>query len=147
MDFKNISSKYNCLWLIVFITFSCAQNTQEEVSTLRSEVLMLHDEVMPLIGDLKSLRKEVDKEANRLVKEDSITNAVRIYNLRGLADEMDLAFEGMFVWMRQYKANQDSMSREEVLLYLKEQKSMVQKVNQEINATLSTAKAELGKGS
>ncbi len=145
MEIKNLSLKFVYLFMIICFCKACTQNSQDEVTELRSEVLLLHDEVMPLMGDLKSLRTEVLKEADRLVKEDSVINAERINKLRVLAARMDAAFESMFVWMRQYQANQDSMSKDEKLRYLKEQRTMVEKVNQNINASLSTAKNELGK--
>ncbi|MDX5477052.1 MAG: hypothetical protein LPJ98_01245, partial [Cyclobacteriaceae bacterium] len=67
----------------------------------------------------------------------------RIQELKALSKQLDQAFEGMFIWMRQFKAPEEDMEKSEAIEYLNEQKVKVEKVNKDIKEALATAKQEL----
>jgi hypothetical protein len=131
--------------LFFFFFFSCKSERTDEISNLKEEVIGIHDEVMPFMGELKSLKKEVEIKSKGLHEQDSILNNDRINELNLLAGQLDSAFDGMFVWMRQYKSPEEGMDREEAKIYLLEQKEKVKLVNEEIKIALASAKKELGK--
>jgi len=124
---------------------SCNSEQKDEISKLKDEVIGLHDEVMPYMGELKSLKKEVETKSKNLFDEDSLLNQNKIEELDLLAKQLDSAFEGMFVWMRQYKSPEEDMDREAAKIYLLDQKSKVELVNKDIKEALASAKEVLVK--
>lgn len=103
---------------------------------LKDEVIAIHDEVMPHMGRLQSLQKELAEEADLLALEDSVVNFDQIALLRNTSTELGLAYEGMFVWMRQFEPEQGEMTKEEYEAYLNEQIILVETVKEDINQAL-----------
>jgi hypothetical protein len=135
---------FNGLFFLGLLTLiSCVSEKVDENQLLKDEVIAIHDEVMPHMGELKSLKKAVDNKSDSLGQQDSLANAMEIERLEQISVRLDEAFEGMFVWMRQFKAPEESMDEEEAKSYLLNQKVMVQKVNQDIKEALKIAKEEL----
>jgi hypothetical protein len=133
-------------FMLLVVQFACTSEKVDETKLLRDEVIAIHDEVMPLMGELKSLKKEIKIKTDSLIAQDSVVNAEKIHELRNLENQLEDAFEGMFVWMRQYKAPDESVDEKEAKAYLTEQKALVEKVNKDIKEALKAAKQELGKG-
>ncbi|MEP5611079.1 MAG: hypothetical protein ABJP45_02460 [Cyclobacteriaceae bacterium] len=125
------------LFLLVLVSTSCqpSKKVDEEkvvsLKALKDEVFELHDEVMPMMGDLRRVRKSL------MLQVDSIQeiNAEKGATLTGVADELNAANEGMMVWMRNFDPNFDG-SDEEVLKYLTAQKSSIEEVNRNMKETL-----------
>ncbi|MFN3802128.1 hypothetical protein [Belliella pelovolcani] len=140
---KIVFKSFSVFILFLFL-FSCGESKEEANQRLRAEVIEIHDEVMPFMGDLKTLRKKIAAKADELESSSESDNAEKVQELRLLAKQLDEAFDGMFVWMRQFKQNTDEMSVEEVEAYLLEQKSMIQKVHEDITSSMQLAKSELG---
>lgn len=123
----------------------CNSEKIDKTNLLRDEVIAIHDEVMPLMGELRSLKKELKIKADGLVEQDSLENAEKIHELRNIESQLEYAFEGMFIWMRQYKEPEESLDKNDAKAYLTEQKVLVEKVNKDIKQALKAAKKELGK--
>lgn len=118
--------------------FSCAPDTNDN-QALKEEVIAIHDEVMPKMGTLKFYQKRLTEEADQLSELDSVQYQDEIQKRRHLARELDQAYEGMFIWMRQFRPNLEDMEDEEARKYLQEQKSKVTKVNEDIKNSLAKA--------
>jgi len=129
---------------ILFFLSACVADKKEANDKLKQEVIGIHDEVMPKMDELKILKKEILQKSESLAA-DSVANALEIENLKSIAIELDAAFEGMFVWMRQFKSTYDEMSEEEIENYLLDQKVKVQEVNGNIKKSIASAKTVLGK--
>lgn len=133
--------KYSIVFLLFGLTFlfqSCGNKQVEANKKLREEVIAVHDEVMPKMGQLKSL----EKTALQMVEELSVSpepNQEKIDALKTLAAELDQAYEGMFVWMRQYEIEDGEKTPEEVKAYLEDQMVKVKKVNEDIKNVLQKA--------
>ncbi|ERM82827.1 hypothetical protein P872_03975 [Rhodonellum psychrophilum GCM71 = DSM 17998] len=140
----NSSLKYLFFYFLFILFSSCSPNGEESNDLLKEEVIAIHDEVMPKMGELKSLHKEILLKID-LLKSDSSKNAADIQELQVLANNLDASFEGMFIWMRQFKSTYEGMNEEEITQYLLEQKKMVEKVNLDIKKNLAEAKSELDK--
>lgn len=125
------------LSLIVFLG-SCGPSPQEQNDQFRTQVIAVHDEVMPKMGQLKSLQKKALQKAEDLTAQDS-TQTEQIQAYKTLALELDQAYEGMMVWMRQYEREDGDATPEEVKAYLDEQMILVQKVNDDIKNALIKA--------
>lgn len=122
---------------------SCTQEKVDQNQLLKQEVIEIHDEVMPKMGELRSLKKSLLEQADSLEAEDVGSNQEVINRMRQYAIDLENAFDGMFVWMRQFNSTFEG-SEEEIHNYLQEQKIMIEKVNQDIKASIHNAKKELG---
>ena len=127
------------LIFILFIFFQSCENKQvEENKAHREQVIAIHDEVMPKMGQLKSMEKAALQKAEELQNSDSPDQA-KIEALKNLATQLNQAYEGMFVWMRQYSTEDGEQAPEQIKAYLDEQLVLVSKVNEDIKAALAQA--------
>ena len=120
--------------------FACSSQSKEN-EKLHEEVIAIHDEVMPEMGKVKSLQTNLLKNVNELMMEDSLTHSEKIQTLITTASELDEAYENMFVWMRQFKTDYESMTTEDANTYLKQQKELVGKVNADIKEAIAKGEA------
>jgi hypothetical protein len=97
---------------------------------------------MPKMGELMSFQKKALAKADSLYAQDSTATA-QIESMRTLAGQLDQAYEGMFVWMRQYSLEEEGKTPEEIKIYLDEQLLKVNQVNVEIKAALELAGTQL----
>lgn len=104
----------------------------------RVEVIAVHDEVMPKLGQLKSFEKKAVQRAEELEAIEPI-DSTKIMRLNELAKELNQAYEGMFDWMRQYEVDDDGKTPEEIKIYLEEQMILVTQVNRDIKGALAKA--------
>ena len=109
---------------------------------MRAQIIGVHDEVMPKIGQLMSLEKKALAQADSLFAQDS-TASTNIEAMRSLAGQLNQAHEGMFVWMRQYSLDEEGKTPEELKTYLDEQLVKVNQVNADIKAALEQAASKL----
>ncbi|MFC3415563.1 hypothetical protein [Algoriphagus hitonicola] len=128
------------LLILITLTFfvGCKPSLEETNAELREEVIAVHDEVMPLMGKLKSFEKQANDKINDLEQSESV-DSVSVEELKALYYDLNQAYEGMFVWMRQYEIEDGEKSPEEIEAYLKEQMESVSKVNDDIKAALEKA--------
>lgn len=123
-------------WVGVFIVWigieSCAVK-EDEVAALKTEVIAIHDEVMPKMGELRSNQKLLTEKGEEL----GDTTEAQRYRSAALA--CDEAYEGMFVWMRQFDSKLEGLNEEESLAYLQDQLIKVTQVNRDIKQALEEA--------
>jgi hypothetical protein len=135
--------------LILFLTLglllllnACGPNLVEENKKMREQLIAVHDEVMPQMGKLKSLEKKATQKIEFLSNQEPV-DSVQIEKLKVLAFDLNKAYDGMFVWMRQYDTEDGDKKPIEVKAYLEEQMVMVAEVNQEIKDVIERAETEL----
>lgn len=133
--------KTTFLLTILFFAFSCGSSNQAskekapgEISldSLKSEVLFIHDEVMPKMGELRRASKNLEVWADSLMEIDS----ARANMLNGMAADIANANESMMVWMRAYEPDFEG-TEEEVRAYLQAQKVAIQKVKDDMEGSLA----------
>jgi len=129
------------LTIIVFLN-SCGPNLKEENRKLREEVVGVHDEVMPMMGKIKSLEKKALDQVKELESEESI-DTLKVQTLKAVAYDLDQAYEAMFDWMHQYESEDGDRTVEVVKADLEEQMVKVTKVNEQMKAALEKAEKEL----
>ncbi len=107
---------------------------------LKDQVIAVHDEVMPKIGTLKTNQKNLLEKANEIEKsKNAELHHFHIQELRSSAYDCEAAYDGMFVWMRQFQSEYSEMTDDSTKNYLKEQLQMVEKVNRDIKSALHHA--------
>lgn len=130
------------IFLFSMLVLACANPLIEANKEMRAQIIGVHDEVMPKIGELVSLEKKALAQADSLFAQDS-TASSEIETLRALAGQLNQAHEGMFVWMRQYSLDEEGKTPEELKTYLDEQLVKVNQVNADIKAALEQAALKL----
>lgn len=128
--------------LLSFLVLACANPLIEANKEMRAQIIGVHDEVMPKIGQLMSLEKEALAQADSLLAQDS-TAIAEIEGMQSLAGQLNQAHEGMFVWMRQYSLEEEGKTPEEIKTYLDEQLVKVNQVNGNIKAAMEQAASKL----
>jgi hypothetical protein len=129
----------NYLLIFCFLTLvGCGNKLQETNTALRTQIIEVHDEVMPKMGELMSLEKKALAQADSLSQQDSTASA-KIQELTQLAGQLKAANEGMFVWMRQYSLKKEGKSPEELKSYLDSQLVLAKKVRKDIQDALAQA--------
>ena len=135
------------LILILTLLVCACQSGQQKaedgtisLDSLKSEVLFIHDEVMPKMGELRRVRKDLMLQADSLIAADSVA-AKRIDSL---ANNLANASEGMMQWMRAYEPDFEG-TEEEKRAYFEAQKVSIQKVKEEMERSLSEGSQAIGK--
>ncbi|EAZ81013.1 hypothetical protein [Algoriphagus machipongonensis] len=125
------------LGLIIFLS-SCGNSLKEENELMRLKIMEVHDEVMPLMGKLKTLERQANLEIKSL-QETEEADSARIQELKSLAYDLDATYEGMFDWMHQYDIEDGERTPEELKVYLDEQLIKATAVNDEFKEVLGKA--------
>ena len=121
-----------------FAVFSCQQsgkNPPPEEQTgagLWEAVMAVHDEVMPKMGELSSLKKDLKN-----LPQDSLVQA-------GIT-ELTLAEDAMWDWMHELRPHDEieQMAQEEAEAYLTQEKEKISAVKDKMLHSMETAKSLL----
>ena len=120
------------LSLSIFL-IACKSGYSPDVQKLHDEVMVIHDEVMPEMGTIHKLKKELKKKLDS--EGDNIDEADIQNNIKAL----DYADEAMMGWMHQFKMPKDQ-SDDQLLEYLEDQKVKIKKVNLDMKTVIKNAK-------
>lgn len=131
--------KVEILIAIAFLSIITACNQKNRVEKLKAEVMAIHDEVMPEMGTLMNLQKELKDKISDL----DTTDKSMADSLRRLVKQLEEADEAMMQWMRNYKDPSPEMSEEKALEYLESKKESITEVKNKINASKAAAQAAL----
>jgi len=126
------------LFVIVLFVFSCAKK-EDKFETLKTEVFAIHDEVMPKMGELMSLKKKVL---------DKVEGSENPDELRDIALSLEKAQTGMMKWMNDWGTNStphvnNESTEEAKLTFINAEIEKVKKVREEINSSIAEAKKAL----
>lgn len=109
---------YSITLLITLLVFgnSCKEYNQEQ-QQLWDKVMMVHDEVMPKMGELHQLKKQLKKQAENPTQQKTI-------------QEIEAAQDAMMDWMRNFKSMRvlAKLDHAEAIAYLKKEQKRVAKV-------------------
>jgi hypothetical protein len=111
---------------------------QEGNQALYDEVMKIHDEVMPKMNDVYSLKEQLKKQ---------IANTPEMAEekkkeIEQTISKLDSASEGMMAWMRNFNPLPDSLGEEQAREYLENEMEKVKKVKEDIQEALEKAKSE-----
>lgn len=130
---------------ILFLIFTslvlinaCGSRSSMDNEKLRTEVIAVHDEVMPKMGQLQSLQRKAIEKAEEMQTQEPVDSAA-VAEYKALAYDLNLAYEAMFDWMHQYEPEDGEMSQEELKKYLDGQMVLITEVNQDVKAALAKA--------
>lgn len=141
---------YIKIWIGVFfaalLMAACgpgkAEREQKQQEDLAKEVIGIHDEVMPRMGELVKLRKQLKEKINEWTA-DSAGHASQIANFSHRVADLDSADKAMMDWMHEYNGGQGIYDHEEIMAYLNEEKVKITAVKDFMNASMESAKKSL----
>lgn len=99
---------------------------------VRKQVMEIHDEVMPKMGQLRKVEKALRQTADSVITLDSAAAQKHL----AVADRIKKANEEMMSWMRQFEPNYEG-TEDEVRVYLEEQKLQIRAVADSMNTSLA----------
>jgi CHASE3 domain sensor protein len=120
---------------------SCEEKPKE-TDVLYNKVMEVHDEIMPKMGDIMKLKKQLKEKLAELDTATDIDRA-KIDEIEQAIADLDNSHEEMMGWMRQFDRDFEGMVNEEILKYLNDQKGRIEKVGQVTNAALQNAQEQL----
>lgn len=94
----------------VFLVSACQNEEQAKVETLEKEVMMIHDAVMPKMGELVTLEGSISKKITHLdsllqIAPNDTALQQSLKQSLTLASQLKKADEGMMDWMHKYKGD------------------------------------------
>lgn len=122
----------------------CTPSGGDAVGKLAGEVIAVHDEVMPQMGEIMQLRREVAGQIESLEAAQS-ADSTRIDALRNVLGQLNAAKKGMEDWMHNYETPGEDMPDAEALTYLKGEMERVSQVKSDILSSIAAAKEILGR--
>ncbi len=116
---------------------ACKKNAEEKQKVMIDEVMAIHDEVMPKMDEIMSLKSSLDSAIK--ISPDS-AKAKTLYSKLQLADD------GMMDWMENYDSESvKDKSEVEIEKYLNDQKIKITEVKVLTDKSIEEAKGFLGK--
>ncbi|MFT5640504.1 MAG: hypothetical protein ACI9A7_000601 [Cyclobacteriaceae bacterium] len=125
--------------LITLFVFSCgttSDNSKDDLKTLKEEVMIVHDEVMPKMGALMKAKKQL------LLKIESETDSIKRIKYLEVSEQIESANASMMDWMHNYEPNFEG-NDEALKEYLNGKKVSIEKVKTDMLAALLAGEQSL----
>lgn len=140
--------KKNCVGVLslLLMTFgiSCGPSQKEKEEALRSEVMAIHDEVMPRTEELFRFRKRLQGMVDSLLVHD-MTDTLLRFKAQQLIMRLREADDSMRHWMHNYNGGAGLYEHTEVMQYLQAEKEKILGVQKAITEAIDSAHAFLEK--
>lgn len=129
------------IWLLA----SCgggnkAAEQKKQQDDLAKEVIAIHDEVMPKMGELISLRKKVRQTSDSLTVKAGEGFEQKAAEAAEIITALEAADQGMMDWMHEYNGGQGLYEHDAIMEYLQAEKEKITKVKQDMNGSMDRAK-------
>lgn len=138
-------SKLRALFLLPLLLFTACMSPKQKEENLAKEVMAIHDEVMPRMGEISSYRRELKQKLKAQEFQFSAETRVERAEMERLIMKLDSADKGMMDWMHNYNGGQDLYTHKEIMEYLEGEKKAISEVKVYMEATLDETKKYLGK--
>jgi uncharacterized coiled-coil DUF342 family protein len=129
----------NLLSLTILIGLvACQQTIADQISDTKNELMNVHDEVMPLMDPLYSLRKDLGEKADSMLSEGQDISVIQ-ETIR----QIEMAEQSMMTWMHMYEPHFSGESDSITLRYFQAQNEAITEVGEEMNEAVSAGEALL----
>ena len=119
------------LILTVCLQVSCDDKKAKEQALL-DEVMSIHDEVMPEMGSLRALNKKLKLTIDSLQMDSLNVDSVEVLKVSELIQKLEQANESMMQWMRDFEPLEEGTPHGEVIQFLLEEKTKIDRVKQDM---------------
>jgi hypothetical protein len=129
------------LLFCIISLFNCKNNSENDSKKVYDEIMKMHDEVMPKIGELNDLKVKVKAVADSLPKDqiglhDSLINTIIL---------LTKADDNMMDWMNGFENKSGEKDQEKVKSYYIDQKKKIKSVSDDIYMSMAIATKFLNK--
>ena len=122
--------------LLVLFLFDCSNAKKDQIRTLKEELFVIHDEVMPRMGEMMKLKDQLSILSDSIGQFDSL----KALDLKEAAGELKLAYDGMNSWMHDFEVEHPNEIDEKVLAYFRTEKEKITKVKDDMLGSIKRAK-------
>jgi len=132
------------LFLLIALAFSACNTEQSAQEKLWDEMMAVHDEVMPKMGDLNRLSRNIRAQLDTVPPIDTLQKLQQL----DLLIRLGKAEEGMMVWMNELKILDDlraTQSHKEIIRYLETEKQRIGAVRDSMLAGIEAGEKALGR--
>lgn len=132
------------LFLLMVLAFSACNTEQSSEEQRWDEMMAIHDEVMPKMGDLNRLSRDIRAQLDTVPPVDTLLKLQQL----DLLIRLGKAEEGMMLWMNELEVLDDlraAKSHQEIMRYLETEKQRISTVRDSMNASIEAGKAALGR--
>lgn len=134
------------LSLVLLVSCESTDPNHLEQEKLHDAVMVVHDEVMPRMGEMNKLRKGLKK----LVENDASMEEPLKQEIMNAVTALEKADDGMMDWMAAYNKPsklRGDKSHEEIMTFLKSEMKKVDKVKEDMLGSIEKAKNLLAQNS
>ncbi len=124
---------FSILCLSFFLTIAC-QPKKSEQEKMYTEVMKIHDDVMPEMSTIHRLKKQLKAIDTTMVKS---PNYPTILNHLSALEKAD---EGMMEWMAEFSNPSSDTEEVEAIKYLKKEKIRISEVRDQMRESIAAAK-------
>ncbi|GHB77514.1 viral A-type inclusion protein [Persicitalea jodogahamensis] len=132
--------------LLFIVSLAACNKSAEQVKEIEEEVMAIHDQVMPKMSDIMSLKKQLSAkmvELDSLQQEgvSSTTLAEQKMKAMELSQELTTADSLMMEWMYQYRGDSaKALPAGDALVYFRLEKDKITDVQKRTNQSLEAAR-------
>lgn len=128
--------------MLLGVLFSACGESGSSPAQLEDQVMAIHDEVMPKMGDINAEIQRLTAELKELRNRENADSG-RIEAIQTAVNDLKKADQNMRIWMRNYAKDyvkqKDHMTEEEKVAYLQSELVRVQKVKESMLGSLEQA--------
>jgi hypothetical protein len=130
---KNIFALVFCAFCAFGI--SCNDDKKADESKLNKEIMAVHEEIMPKMGEINRLKRQLGRYKD-LVSDDNAEMKDSLINSILMLSKME---DGMSDWMDHYKYPNPEVSHDEMIKYLTGQRDSVKQLSNDIFMSIAVA--------
>lgn len=121
---------------------STGETSSSDVKALETQVMTLHDEVMPKVNDISGLSAQLRKFKSDL-PESPDGRVETPDSLMQVMEDLKLAEQGMWDWMKSYSDTKETLTEDQLKPFLEKQLEILTKVANDMNSSIENAKSWL----
>ena len=130
--------KNSALFVLALLLLACGNSKKKEIEHLTTEVMAVHDEVMPLMDDLYKTRSQLQKKLDLDSSQMKSETLLVITNLKAGQD-------AMMGWMQNFDLQYEGETDVDTYSYFIEQKKTIWTVSDQIKGALKSGQEQLEK--
>ncbi|MEM7101947.1 MAG: hypothetical protein AAF502_02375 [Bacteroidota bacterium] len=135
--------KLFCFLLVTTFAFNaCTSKKQERIAKV-SEVMKIHDDVMPKMDEIVSLQGQVKAMMTAINSDSANIDKRLLEKAEKTLDDLNKADVAMWDWMNAFKmpVDSDPRSHVEIMAYLEEEHKAIEKVSEMMLTSIDNGNA------
>lgn len=122
------------LLFLLMSLFACKSPSDDAaVAEMHRQVMEVHDEVMPKMGDIYKTKKRLKALLTEHIESADSTRSNLLIAIKNLED----ADDGMMQWMSDFKSGYKGKTDQETIAYLKSEKDKISQVSLDMKTAIA----------